>query len=179
MKFKFSIIATFLVLGLSAQKINWSEGRKLVWKDFQGDTNLGKSSAVVALASCGVGYSAQTTTNPKAPVKIDVSVYFDTQKSWKLKDSVTDYVLLHEQKHFDIAELFGRKLRKKIAESIKNSLDYQTKFPALYKQNLAEYKSFQKKYDEETQHGIDKEKQAFYNNLISEELQKLNKYRES
>lgn len=177
MKFKFSLIFTFFILLISAQKIYWSENRKLNWNDFKSESNQGKDFMIVAFTNCGFGYSAETTTNPKAPVKIKISVFFDSQKSWKMQDNVTDYILLHEQKHFDIAELFGRKLRKKIAESIKNSLDYQTKFPTLYKENLAEYKSFQKKYDEETSHGIDKEKQTFYNNLISEELKKLNNYR--
>lgn len=177
MKFKFSFIFTFFILLISAQKIYWSETKKLTWNDFKGKSNLGKDSSVVAFANVGMGYSAETTTNPKAPVKIKVSVFFDQQKSWKVDYIKGDRVLHHEQLHFDIAELFGRKLRKKIVEKIKNSQDYQTIFVDIYKTNLAEYKSFQNQYDKETNHGLNEEKQLFYNNLIAEELKKLNNYR--
>lgn len=180
MKYRISVGFIFFVFILiSAQKIEWSENRKLIWSDFKTKDNLGKDIGVVAFANVGMGYSAETTTNPKAPVSIKVSVFFDPEKSWKVDYIKGDRVLVHEQKHFDVAEIFGRKLRKLIIENIKNSLDYQKKFIPIYKDNLAEYKSFQKKYDTETNHGLNEEKQLEYNLVIAEELRKLNKYREN
>ncbi|MBD8081717.1 DUF922 domain-containing protein [Chryseobacterium caseinilyticum] len=179
---KYRISAVFVLITFffaSAQKIYWSENRKLTWSDFQSRDNLGHDFSVVAFANVGMGYSAETTTNPKAPVSIEVSVYFDTQRSWKVDNIKGDRVLLHEQKHFDIAEVYGRKLRQLIAANIKNSLDYQNKFVPLYKENLAQYKSFQKKYDSETNHGLNEEKQMYYNSFIAEELKKLNKFRKN
>lgn len=178
MKYRFSaFLILFSFLFLSAQKIYWSEGRKLTWDDFKSDNNRDRDSTVVAFANVGMGYKAETTTNPKAPVNIKISVFFDVLKSWKVDYIKGDRVLHHEQLHFDIAELYGRKLCKKTAEQIKNSQDYQTKFVGMYKSNLADYKSFQNKYDRETNHGLDEAKQLFYTELVTEELKKLNNYR--
>jgi hypothetical protein len=46
---------------------------------------------------------------------------FQRRKSWKDVKKINDYILLHEQKHFDIAELFVRKFRKAVAEKIRTS----------------------------------------------------------
>ncbi|KQT18250.1 hypothetical protein ASG31_05855 [Chryseobacterium sp. Leaf404] len=178
MKYRFSAFLLLIsFVFISAQKIYWSEGRKLTWEDFQSDNNKDKDSSVVAFANVGMGYKAETTTDPKAPVTIKVLVFFDVQKSWKVDGITGEWTLNHEQLHFDIAELYGRILRKKIFDEIKNSKDYQTKFEEIYKSNLAEYKRFQRLYDKESNHGIDEEKQLFYNKTVAEELKKLDKYR--
>lgn len=178
MKYRFSaFFILFSFLFFSAQKIYWSEGRKLSWEDFKSKTNILKGAEVVAFTNCGWEYSAKTTTNPKAPVEIKILTVFNSEKSWKDVMRINDYILLHEQKHFDIAEMYARKFRMQVSEKIKTSADHKKLFNNLYKNILAEYKNFQRKYDAETDHGNNKEKQDYYNNFISEELQKLNNYR--
>lgn len=48
-------------------------------------------------------------------VVVDVYAYFSPRQSWYHKDMADDHLLSHEQLHFDITELYARKLRKKIA----------------------------------------------------------------
>ena len=44
----------------------------------------------------------------------------------------TDYILKHEQGHFDIAEIFARKLNKKMSEYKFNKTTYKTDLKNIY-----------------------------------------------
>ncbi|MFY1046154.1 DUF922 domain-containing protein [Chryseobacterium sp. GP-SGM7] len=174
---KFFLIVFLLVFNiLSAQKINWSEDQKLVWDNFKSKTNNLGGSTVVAYTHCGWEFSAITSTDPKVPVKIEIQTIFNEDKSWKDDKRINDYVLVHEQKHFDIAEIHARKLRKEVSEKIKNTSYYNKFFKTIYAKISSEYKNFQAKYDRMTEHGMNKEKQTEYNIMISEELEKLKNY---
>lgn len=175
MKF-FSIVFLLIFNGLSAQKIFWSETHKLVWDNFKSKRNNLGGSNVVAYTHCGWEYSVITSSDPKVPVKMEIQTVFNEDKSWKDDKRINDYVLLHEQKHFDIAEIHARKLRKEVSEKIKTTSDYNKFFKLIYAKISSEYKNFQATYDRFTEHGMNKEKQAEYNILISEELEKLKNY---
>ncbi|KXH81064.1 DUF922 domain-containing protein [Chryseobacterium kwangjuense] len=164
---------------LSGQKIAWQEDRKLVWDDFKSPVSRKSNPDVAAYTHCGWEYSVVKSTNPKTPVKIEITAIFNVDKSWKDVKKMNDYILLHEQKHFDIAELFARKFRKEVAENIKTSGDYDKKFKTVYSKISNDYKNFQMSYDKITEHGMNKEKQAEYNALITEELDNLKSYKAS
>lgn len=164
---------------LSGQKIIWQEDRKLVWDNFKSAVSRKNNSDVIAYTHCGWEYSVVKSTNPKSPVKIEINAIFNEDRSWKDIKRINDYILLHEQKHFDIAELFVRKFRKEIEENIKTSGDYNKKFTAVYSKISNDYKNFQMSYDKITEHGMNKEKQAEYNTLIAEELDNLKSYKAS
>lgn len=161
---------------ISGQKIIWKEGQKLVWESFKSPINRNKNPDVVAYTNCGWEYSVVKSSNPKLPVKIEIKTVFNEDKSWKDTQKINDYILLHEQKHFDIAELFVRKFRKYVAEKIRNSGDYDRLFKSVYNQVSNEYKHFQMTYDKDTRHGMDEEKQTEYNVIISKELENLKSY---
>ncbi|MFS4428551.1 DUF922 domain-containing protein [Chryseobacterium sp. S90] len=161
---------------VSGQKITWEEGRKLTWDNFKSPVNRKKNPDVVAYTHCGWEFSSIKSSNPKAPVTITIKTIFNEEKSWKDVKKMDDYILLHEQKHFDIAELFVRKFRKAVAEKIRTSGDYNKYFKAIYDGISTDYQDFQMAYDRETRHGINKEKQAEYNNTISEQLDNLKSY---
>lgn len=174
-----SLFCLLTVNVLFGQKIIWQEGQKLVWDNFKSQVNRKNNSDVAAYTHCGWEYSVVKSTNPKTPVKIQVVAIFNEDRSWKDPKKMNDYILLHEQKHFDIAELFTRKLRKEIEEKIKTSGDYDKKFKAVYQKLSTDYKNFQMSYDKNTEHGMNKEKQAEYNAVISEELDQLKSYKAS
>lgn len=133
----------------------------------------------MAYTNCGWVYSYVKSSNPKTPVKIEVSTVFNEDKSWKDVKRINDYVLLHEQKHFDVAEVYARKLRKEIAENIKNSSDFDRKFKSIYNRILKEYQDFQRQYDGETKNGILEDKQSEYNRIIAEGLENYKSYKSS
>lgn len=170
-------IAFFLISHIvSGQKIYWGENVKLNWSNFKSKVNNQRGANVVAYTNCGWIYSYVKSSNPKAPVKIEIQTVFNEDKSWKDVKRINNYVLLHEQKHFDAAEVYARKLRKEISENIKTSSDFDKYFKSLYNRILTEYKDFQKNYDAETKNGMLEEKQAEYNRIISEELEKYKSY---
>lgn len=171
--FVFCFLALHTVWG---QKIIWKEDQKLVWDNFQSPVNRKNNPNVAAYTHCGWEYSLVKSSNPKTPVKIEITAIFNEERSWKDVKKINDYILLHEQKHFDIAELFARKLRKEVAEKIITSGDYDKYFKAVYQKVSNDYQNFQKSYDRETQHGINEEKQREYNTRISEELNNLKSY---
>ena len=72
----------------------------------------------------------------------------------------TDYILSHEQGHFDIAEIFARKLNKKMSEYNFNKKTYQQEVNKIYQDILDEKEAMQNDYDRQTNHSINKEKQA-------------------
>ncbi|MGK6341293.1 DUF922 domain-containing protein [Chryseobacterium sp. DT-3] len=164
---------------LFGQKIIWQEDRKLVWDNFKSSVNRESILNVAAYTHCGWEYSVVKSTNPKSPVKIEITAIFNEDRSWKDVKKINDYILLHEQKHFDIAELFVRKFRKEIEEKIKTSGDYDKNFKTVYSKISNDYKKFQMSYDRITQHGMNKEKQAEYNAIIAEELDNLKSYKAS
>ncbi|MFP8892925.1 MULTISPECIES: DUF922 domain-containing protein [Chryseobacterium] len=172
--FVLCLLAAQVVYG---QKIFWEEGKKLTWDNFKSPVNKKKNPDVAAYTHCGWEFYAEKSSDPKAPVTITIKTLFHEDKSWKDAKRMNDYILLHEQKHFDIAELFVRKFRKAVAEKIKNSGDYNKYFKAIYDGIAIDYKNFQMSYDGETRHGIDKEKQTEYNQLISEQLDNLKSYK--
>lgn len=178
LKFIVVLCSLFSIQALS-QKISWSENTKLKWENFQSPVNRKSNPDVVAYTHCGWEYSVVKSSNPKAAIEFNVETIFNEDKSWKDAKRTNDYVLLHEQKHFDIAEIFARKLRKEVQEKIKTSADFDKYFKGIYAAISNEYKNFQITYDKETEHGINKEKQAEYNTFISSELENLKNFKTS
>ncbi|MFC3157445.1 hypothetical protein SAMN05443633_10852 [Chryseobacterium arachidis] len=173
-------VACFLVSNaLFGQKIIWNENVKLNWSNFKSKVNHRSGGNVVAYTNCGWAYSYVKSSNPKAPIEIEIQTVFNEDKSWKDTKRINDYVLLHEQKHFDVAEVFSRKLRKEVSEKIKTGADFDKYFQAIYNRILREYQNFQKAYDGETRNGIVEEKQSEYNRIIAEELENYKSYKAS
>lgn len=177
---KWIIFISFCVFNFNkvfGQKIIWKEDQKLAWSDFKSKSNNMGNANVVAYTHCGWEYSAVVSSDSNVPVKIGIQTIFKENQSWKDVKRITDYALLHEQKHFDIAELFARRLRKEVEEKVVSSGDYIKYFHGIYNKIAKDYKDFQASYDRDTRNGINTIKQAEYNTLITEELEKLKKYK--
>ena len=133
MKFFFKIVFFFvLVLSLSFVKtedlILWKNNNSLQINDFkalQKDTvKTGGKKFLGAISSISI--EVLTTQKSRyTPPKLVVKNYFDKQQSWMMVKNA--YVLQHEQIHFNISELYARKIRKS-ADSLarKNVTNLQT-----------------------------------------------------
>ena len=151
--------------------IYWHPDHRLTWDDFRGKPNRG--GYTVALTSSGIGM-AYRSDRSGTPV-IEVYCFFYCKNSWVKDDGRTDYILKHEQMHFDITELYARKLRQRIEQ-----MPVKTRtWPAvqkLYTQINRECDARQTRYDGETHHGIDQIKQAEWNKAIERELEQSAAY---
>ena len=85
-------------------------------------------------------------------------------------DQHKEEILAHEQCHFDICELYTRKLRERIASANINVRNLKTTLRSIYKDVQDDYRARQQQYEDETEHGIIPEEQARWQEEIAKEL---------
>ncbi len=139
--------------GKDEELVRWNENQKLTWADYKGKVQTGSDAAASTATYLGIEYNF---TRNGFGYKISCS--FSKTKSWGLHK--TDYILAHEQGHFDIAEIFARKLNKQMSEYVFNKNTFKDDLRKLYMSITTEKDAFQNQYDGETNHSINKEKQA-------------------
>lgn len=152
--------------------IVWQEDYKLGWSDFKGNApkNEVAESAFIHVKIKTKGEWKDDMPNYK------VYTYFNPFKSWTL-DSVSMLLLSHEQLHFDIAELYSRKIRKVIWELRNNRENNPDVYVEEINRILQEYVVYQVEYDNQTKHGTSVKKQGEFNSLIRKKLESLEEYK--
>lgn len=133
--------------------ITWNENKKLTWSDYKGKAKPDTDAAASTATYLGIEYNF---SSKGFDYKITCS--FSKTKSWGLHK--TDYILSHEQGHFDIAEIFARKLHKKMSEYKFNKNNFKDDLKKIYVHITSEKEEMQNAYDRETNHSINKEKQV-------------------
>ena len=79
----------------------------------------------------------------------EVNAYFYPEESW-YKPAVCDtFILGHEQLHFDISELFARKMRGRLRNTT-FSENVKQEVRDIYQETLKELEAMQDRYDWET-----------------------------
>ena len=149
--------------------IHWSEDRKLTWSDYLGTAKTGSDVAASTATYLGIEYNFN---NKGFGYKITCS--FSKNKSWGLHK--TDYILAHEQGHFDIAEIFARKLHKEMTEYRFDKDSFKDDLKNIYLKITADKEEMQNTYDRETNHSIIKEKQAEWLKKIDQMLKEYASY---
>ena len=150
------------------EAIPWESSRKLSWSDFK-DKPF-KTAWAAATTASGISYQYTGREVPGGyALEFVVGAYFYPRKSWYQPQLCDEQVLAHEQLHFDISELFARKLRKRLAASTftKNA---KAEVKEIYTQLLLELNAFQSRYDHETNYSRDFEKQQEWNRMIGKAL---------
>jgi predicted secreted Zn-dependent protease len=159
---------------LFAQKSNeelleWNADRQLGWSDYKSKPNPESDAAASTTTYLSVEYNITSTR-----FSYKIKSYFSKTRSWGLHK--TDYILSHEQGHFDIAEVFARKLHKKLSEYKFNKKTYQKDLQKIYEEVTKEKSDTQNEYDRQTNHSINKEKQAEWLKKIEEMLEEYAAY---
>ncbi len=150
--------------------IFWNDKQPLKWEDFTG--SLVETSGFYASTHSSIKYRySYNTSGTIYNLRFDVSSYFIKGKSWTLKERQTPALLKHEQLHFDITELYARKLKEEL-EKQSYSNDFKDQVPQIFNAKKLELDSVQKRYDDETDHSMNKEKQKEWEVYINEELRK-------
>jgi hypothetical protein len=145
--------------------IPWNAHRKLSWADFRGKPL--KTAWAAATTASGISY--EYTAQEKGEgyeVDFKIGAFFYPDKSWYQQELCDELVLGHEQLHFDISELYARKMSKIMAET-RFTKNARAEVKAIYKSILKELGAFQLKYDHETNYSRDKEKQLHWNKKIN------------
>lgn len=170
-----SCISLFIFfIGLSCwgqdayEAILWHPDHRLSWADFKGSPS--SSGRAAAITASGISYQFSTMESDGAfELDYTVSTYFYPNKSWYQPNICDEVILSHEQLHFDISELFARKMRKLLGET-KFTKNVKSEVRAIYRQINKELAEFQNLYDDETNFSRDREKQSLWNSKIAEAL---------
>ena len=95
--------------------ILWQENKKLKIQDFKADNKdtikVNRQQFLGAISAIRIEYSSFQRNKNSVP-EFSIKTYFDPNESWMLLKN--DYVLQHEQIHFDLTELYARKMRKSV-----------------------------------------------------------------
>ena len=178
MNFSFShillaLVAPFITLAQDPKDPNeellgWST-KKLTWSDYKARPNPDSDAAASTTTYLGISYNISSSN-----FSYKIESKFSKTRSWGLHK--TAYILAHEQGHFDIAEIFARKLHQKMTEYRFNRKTYEKDLRKIYQDILDEKEKMQNDYDGETNHSINREKQAEWLVRIAELLEELKPY---
>ncbi len=148
---------------------SWTHNRKLAWVDFKGPVRAGTAPNNAAETAYGIAVETSTVSAGSVP-KVYFVNSFETATSWVRPGHDTYSVLMHEQTHFDICELYTRKMRERISKVTITLSNLQTAVRDAYRPLFQECADRQQRYDEETRHGTDDLAQARWTKMINTEL---------
>jgi hypothetical protein len=169
MKIFFTAALLIITLTLSAQEnyVRWNESQPLTWDDFTGKVNDTSKFDAECFAEIRYNYKFYS----EGEFEFDVYANFNKNTSWSRKQMQSKELLKHEQLHFNIAALFAEKLKKQF-----NSYSYTASFDSqilqLFSEVKGQYQEMQLKYDAETNHSLNKEKQKEWEEFVESELRK-------
>ncbi len=159
--FLFNLLGGF---SLNETQFPWSKNRKLTWNDFNGKPV--KTMSAAALTYTDIQMNASFIDGKAS---IEVKNYFDSKLSWS-KNKTSAQLLAHEQLHFDITELYTRIIRKRLNEIVSEQTIRDGTINTESSKLLKEWRAFQLKYDEETNHGVLLDKQKAWETKVAEML---------
>jgi hypothetical protein len=149
--------------------LHWSAKRPLVLADFQGRPRPGEAHA--ALTSATVVAQVACKSNKFTG---SVQAAFDPTRSW-VRDpaTITAKLLQHEQLHFDIAEVYARRLRQKLTGIQIPCAQLGTTFQRLSNGIYADWEKAEDQYDRDTNHGLILAQQQIWEAQVQKELAEL------
>ncbi|HUQ65356.1 MAG TPA: DUF922 domain-containing protein [Flavitalea sp.] len=163
------IFPLFLSVSKEDNIIEWNASRKLTWADFKGAPDPSSSNAALTNSSITVGfeYSNKGLTH-------SIKCKFNKLLSWgRIRN---DYILNHEQGHFNIAEGYARLLHKNLNEYVFNSKTVSDDINKIYAETMKEHVNMQKQYDMITDHSLDTAQQNIWDKKIDAMLKHLEAY---
>ncbi|MAZ93466.1 MAG: hypothetical protein CMF58_03530 [Lentimicrobiaceae bacterium] len=156
--------------------INWTEDRKLTQSDFKA-TQKGYKAHTAAITSSSFGYDISIQNGE---VNGHIYVRFYCNSSWwnpkSLESDRSEEILQHEQLHFDICELYGRKMYKEILTLKKLNKLNQKNLNRMYSKLEKEYQKYQNRYDKETDHSLNSKSQKRWNARVQDDIVRSQTY---
>lgn len=146
----------------------WDANKRLSWSDFRGKVPPAADPAATTASGISYRYSANLIHH-EVKLDFEVNAYFYPNESWYKPEVCDDLILSHEQLHFDIAELFARKMRNKLQRT-SFSDNVKQEIRDIYQDILRELQDFQDQYDWETGYSRNAKKQLEWNRKIAQAL---------
>lgn len=151
--------------------IYWNDSCKLKWSDFLGEPKpLFEGNTAVSDVSILV---SEVIINNKLDIKVEC--IFNRDYSWVIIK--TDNLLLHEQNHFDLEEIYARKLRKMVKDLQKSKDLTSSDITSFYNEIILDCNNRNDLYDKETNFSNNIKKQLEWELKIKKELDELSDYK--
>lgn len=152
------------------KKINWHSSRKLEIEDFKGAI---ENRAFQAFTHSEIEYYIRPKSF-KDEFHIKLHTQFNCFKSYFKKSESDSSVLAHEQLHFDITEIYARRLYKALLEANLDPYQLRNQVNNLLNDIETKLSKTQDKYDSEVYENP--ELQTKWNSWVTTELEKLKDY---
>lgn len=143
--------------------IPWTPYEKLTWDDFLCEPLRGTDAVASTSTSLGIAYQMKN-----GRLAYQITCNFSKTKSWGLIK--TDYILAHEQGHFDITEIFARKLNEALQNYQFNRRTFKPDINNIYQSIVSQKEEYQKMYDDETNHSRNRKMQYEWFDKIQQML---------
>ena len=150
--------------------VPWSAGRRLAWSDFQGSPPSEGSEGAKISYTLYSGWKCKG-----AAFEFRMIAGFRPRQSWVkavvLNDSMQRRTVLgHEQTHFDLAEVHARRMQRAFGDLARPCARTDAELSALAQRLTQEEKAEQRRYDEETNHGLLADQQAAWSRDVAQRL---------
>lgn len=159
-------ISDRLILKWICERSEVSWGEKITWNDFHGPAEWDTEYA--AAISSRYMYKINKVYN--YPQVIGLTM-MDPEASWFKPDICDKDVLAHEQLHFDLSEVYTRKLTDSLAFNWARPIEEAEGIVEHFTKALDEA---QAQYDSISNHSINLPGQLYYKKLIGSQLKTLN-----
>lgn len=149
--------------------------RTLLWGDFLGRPDKYESpntAAATQPAIYAVVDSVDEHPNDRISIKFRIKCAFQSA-SW-VRESLgehSDYILNHEQDHYDIALTYANKLQADLCNRDYSMNNYEKEIKDIYYPLMEKYEKTQDDYDNQSNHSIIKETQALWDMRIKKCLE--------
>lgn len=164
---KFFLIHLFLFIGInpmfSQENISWNDSISFDWSYFKAKPPI---STMAATTACKISFDLSCNNNV---VKYNVQAVMIPKDSWVKLEKASATLLEHEKTHFALTEIYARKIRKAF-NTYKYGCNAIEKYAVIAKALMKELNILQIKYDKETNHGIDLQRQVYWTNYAKENL---------
>lgn len=131
-----------------AERITWTPDVELTVADFRGPLGGDRNAAE---ANTGIKTSSRAGAHADSFV-VEATTFFDPCASWFRQgrgwatDSAT---LAHERIHFDLTEVYARRLMRRYAEDVGSHAEFLGRHERLYEQTWAELQAAHRRFDTE------------------------------
>jgi hypothetical protein len=148
----------------------WSRARRLTWNDFRGRPP--GAGAEVAKTAYALFYAWKCRGDA---FDFRVIAAFRPRQSWVKTIALRDTVLRrsalrHEQTHFDLAEVHARRMRRYFGALGGACRKTDSELTHLAEQLIDQEKAEQQRYDAETNHGLQSDRQAAWSADVTRRL---------
>lgn len=160
------------VPGIGDNTILYDAPAKLKIEDFKGKPE--QNNVAVAITTSGFTFKAGfRKADGKSNLVIGVYCTFNKESSWMKERAKNNYILLHEQHHFDISYISTLLFIKALKKIRFKEEGYMDQIKEVYYASIKQMEALQQQYDSETNNGILNDRQAAWNKKIDDQVTAL------